>query len=403
MVRDEEFLRSLMESAQSLIAEGGLKALSFRSLASHSGHGIGRLTYRFKNKEDLIEEILLFSLRDHLSNLECFLSDSAAMMTNESQSLAAVVSLYLDDLHLNRRQQCITWMELVSDFSLRRESSHILERSNSEMQGLWQAFLAQAGFDDCRYLSALISDYVTAEIPYSLAIGGDAKYRRLRTAVVRRLTEGILKTERSQDIQPLIKAMMPIAEVSPIRRGVGRPASFADAAASIIVSEGIVAVTHRAVAVASKAPLSTVVHHFPTVDDLVQAGLESMLEHQLRDLSQQPEQPTADSKVHIDHQLVESMYRYHQAAFQLILAASRRPHLQPAISALRGQRGQRTAKLHSRHMLTDGWDVGAVHVLSFVMSGNIFWNMCNDPVAEAGPLIDEIIAFSQRMNPKDRG
>ena len=396
MAEDDKYFHSIMESAQSLIAEGGMKALSLRSLAAHSGCGMGELNYRLGKKGNIVEKILQFSASDYVKILENFLSSSATMLMNDSQSLADVIGLYLDELYLNRRKHCITWMELSNDFALRNQWSSIIDHANSEMRGVWQAFLSESGYEDAFHLSRLISDYLAEEIPYSITIGNLAEYRLLRTAVIRRLAEGILKNEDSQDLQPLIQPMMQ-RSVFLAGRGTARQVALAHAAASLITEEGIAAVTHRAVAAKAKAPLSTIVHHFPTIDDLVQAALEALFDHQWQDLSRQPEPPTVDADMFWNDELLQSLRSYHQAAFQLILAANRRPNLVPAVCAIRGKRGQRAKKLYSGRIPPSDWDVGAVHLLSLIVSGRIFQNNCNEPVAEARSVIDQIKRYSTNI------
>lgn len=113
----------------------------------------------------------------------------------------------------------------------------------------------------------------------------------------------------------------------------GRRAALALAAAQVVAEVGVGRATHRAIAARAGVPLGATTYYFPTLDDLVVAGMQCAAEDYQRELARRgdvlaegedlPRALTECVRGYLDQEsrvLVE---------YELYLAAARNPDLRP--------------------------------------------------------------------------
>jgi len=115
----------------------------------------------------------------------------------------------------------------------------------------------------------------------------------------------------------------------------GRRDRIAAAALAVALTQGVHAVSHRAVAAAAGVPLGSTTYHFATLDDLLAAAMDTAAEAYLAELQawEAGLAPGADLAEALTDQLLDALAHDRArvvAEYELYLASIRRPALAPA-------------------------------------------------------------------------
>lgn len=116
----------------------------------------------------------------------------------------------------------------------------------------------------------------------------------------------------------------------------GRRAALARAAAQIVAEVGVGRTTHRAIAARAGVPLGATTYYFPTLDDLVTAGMQCVADDSRRELTSWAEALAGHDD--LPRALTECVRSYLQeprvlVEYELYLAAARNPTLRPLAEA----------------------------------------------------------------------
>lgn len=117
----------------------------------------------------------------------------------------------------------------------------------------------------------------------------------------------------------------------------GRRAALARAAAQIVAEVGVGRTTHRAIAARAGVPLGATTYYFPTLDDLVTAGMQCVADDSRRELTSWAEALAGHDD--LPRALAECVGDYLEqesralVECELYLAAARNPPLRPLAEA----------------------------------------------------------------------
>ncbi len=119
----------------------------------------------------------------------------------------------------------------------------------------------------------------------------------------------------------------------PLNHGDGREALL-EATVRVVAAKGMRGMTFRAVAEQAGVNNTLIAHHFGTRDRLLAAALEWSMERSigLADLAEYATDAAAFREALIDNVLSDAALQLFQ--FEMVLEASRRPDLQPAVRSL---------------------------------------------------------------------
>lgn len=117
-------------------------------------------------------------------------------------------------------------------------------------------------------------------------------------------------------------------------RGAERKQRIARAVLGVITEHGIEGLTHRRVAAEAEVPLGSTTYYFATLDDLLVAGLADAAERNIADVRAwasrtADDTPLVDRLVDFIQLLTGPRRAEYMAAYQIYLAAIRRPALRP--------------------------------------------------------------------------
>ncbi len=267
---------ALVNAGRALVAGGGLKALSLRSIAEASGWTMGELGYRIGKKEQLLALLIEAEGETARAADAAWLARMSSLRTIDSATFAAVVGGYLDDCAANRRVATIFWEELVLEAGLDPGLCSLVAPRLDEREGFWHQLLV-GRHPEGVILARIITNFVAEEQLHTLVLGQNPTYRLMRDIRIRRLCGGLLADAGSPDgafFEDLLVQLQPASPgVKPLPE---RAQAVARMTANLMMEQGLAAITHRGVAAALGMSPSAVAHHFRARVDLVRGGIEAM-------------------------------------------------------------------------------------------------------------------------------
>lgn len=362
---------AIADAALDAIVQGGLAALTLRPLASSLGVSVTVICARMGSKEQLIDRVVDLAAARDQAFFGRWLTLAARGVPTGAVTRAAFTDLAFRDWIGKGRKQAIFLIELVHDRALHHRPSPALDEWLARAGAFWSTLLF-----DTAVLADVALGYMLDEAGFALGAGDDPAYTLLRVSCLQRLADGVFARDSvsGSEIERLIAVLepdnLPIATTDDPKR-----ARIADAAAQIIVSQGMEAVTHRSVAKAAGVPASTVVYHFGGRAALVVAGLHAVIArfHRTRDRARADNTPPQDDAGARDLVKATSM---------IALASTREPSLLPYALDMRRRRGEniRTADLALLGFGPDaGFDRAAAQVISIALFGMRMAAMARTP------------------------
>lgn len=266
--------------------------MSLRTVAEEAETSVGSISYRIGDRAALIaavldREIALMSAarrewHERVNRLEAL----------RSEILPDLICEWLEQGAQIRRISAIVTCELALMASREPAALPAINLLFDEAEGLWRDLLPMtpAGKD----LAHLVSCYCMDEQVFSILLADETDYRLLRHSTIR----GLLREAPSAGAVAATAAWslwhMALVERLAIPAGpaheddAGPPqgvkAELADQIANLIVSDGVGAPSHRAVAQIAGVATSNIQHHFPTQRDILFAGVEALYRRMRSDI-----------------------------------------------------------------------------------------------------------------------
>ena len=354
---------AIIDAALDVVVAEGLAELSLRPLALKVGVSVTAMSTVMGSKDALIARVIDTAADRDRQFHDRWLTFAKAVAPRNAAERTAIADLAFRDWVVRHRRHACLLIELVHTQGRRECALPQLDAWLDRAACFW----AEMIFGDTS-LAELALGYVIDEAGFALGGSDDPHYAGLRTLCLQRLAMGIFAPHDVADsadapIPRLIALLRPpdaslaIAD-DPKRRHI------ADCAAEIIVSQGMAAVTHRSVALASGVPASTVVYHFGARESLVVAGLHAVIARFHTSLKPdgydqgEPAEATARNLV--------------KATSMIALASAREPSLLPQALDMRRRRGENIRSDDVTRLglpLAPGFDRAAAQVISIAVFG----------------------------------
>lgn len=367
---------ALLLQAIVMVEESGLRGLSLRTLAQKAGISPSLLTYRYGSREGLIRKVF-----DHARTL-----DEAAWQTWEKSfgdegtpgvELASIaMAVVMDAVTCRRRTSLMHWLCMTA---FARDQS--LVPFAPDWAGLaaqfWRGRFREIGLAE--ELAAPFAAGLSGAIRIGLLARQDARLYAWMSDVVLRLCERMLGRPAS------------LSGDSAARRAVERtwleqpghqlssrtetPERILESAVALIVRRGPDALTHRLIAEDSGISLSSMTHHFSSLDEIMVRAFGLIYGRARREsMTGLPEGVSAKA---LSREVLPLILRRARARGpesaamdEIILSASRKPETAPLAGALMAMAGQTSTTLlqglqpaHTQPDRLDG------HIFRFVLSG----------------------------------
>lgn len=389
---------SLLDPAMTLVAQGGLNGLSFRSLAQAVGISVSSITNQASTKIQLIEALVDEARRrDHL-HCAPVLELAAASAPLSGDTLAEFADVQLEHWALLAPLEQIWWSELIQAAATQTDIAQILAPWLAEQRAFWLALSMATRRDDAALLAQALFAASIDERAHGTALQPLAAYRRLRRLGLGRLCHmdfaGRSKIARPGLFDHLVARLGEIEDPLKIDKehtGAAdiRQIELAVAAARVLAWDGASELTHRAVAARANVPVSTLAYHFRTSEDLLKGAMQAIilgLKNAMFVPDAEPLFGTGSSPG----------YFIARSTFTLALHASRSPQLLASAADMRRKRGVNLVHVLNANRPPDRkLDALGAQVLSIAASGAMLAEASRGVDAAtttASALVDDLLA-----------
>ncbi|HYD49301.1 MAG TPA: TetR family transcriptional regulator [Terriglobales bacterium] len=267
---------AVISAARTQVAEEGLRGLSMRKVAARAGNSRGGVTSQAGDKAGLLAGLLADALEFQRRKHKRWLDLTSSLDTSSPEVIAAVVRSFLNEAVTQERSHSLVLCELVAASARRKIHHDDLAILVEEEEMFWCRLQGDA--PNTAILGWAIANYCRDELPFALALQGQAEYHLLRSATISRLVQRFAPMgeqgfavgfERfvTRDESSITN------DDSDLNPGKRRSHELGQAIAGLIQREGIDGVTHRSVAASAGVANSSVAHHYRTREDLLKGGL----------------------------------------------------------------------------------------------------------------------------------
>ncbi len=258
-----------------IVDTGGLKALTLRSLAQKAGVSPSLLNYRFGSRDGLVSRLFEYA-RDLDAEFWHECSETVAAMTLSLHHVP-VISLSIVQTCIQRARSLERLRWICSTLAARDPG--YLGRAG-KWAGLpcafWTGLLRQVGADEA--LGPSLAATMSGAIRTGLVAHDNLLVSAWVSDIVLRATERLLHLPLTmQGDSPARARIEALAQASVALQPEGRtdtPERILTSAAALILSSGPDAVTHRDIASHAGVSLSSLTHHFSSLDAIIRSAFE---------------------------------------------------------------------------------------------------------------------------------
>jgi AcrR family transcriptional regulator len=369
--RDDAATDSLLSAALDLVVREGLPGLTLRPLAKQLGVSPSYVTGRFGAKAEILHHIVGAARQRSARQTKLWTERLAPIDRFNLEQSSDVCEAILDDIVFNWGPLFTLYLELLQacawdDVLLRSFGGWLKDQSL-----FWLQMGAKFGAPEAVLASGLFHGYIIDELAYSLCLGRGPAYRLMRKLSLSRFLSGFMTPT---DLEASGKLFFQLFaeldyDISELRVVHGAaisqdwPGRVVRAAARLITTKGVSAVTHRAVAALADVKPTTLAYRFATQEDLVVGGLEYIIARLLTRIDDTSCAPSEADEPNPGFEIG-------RATFAVALAAARMDRLKPCAADMRRRRGINLVKLVDRHFPQgEGLDAASAQALSSGLTG----------------------------------
>lgn len=377
---------SFLRAARHRIAVHGIGGLSLRRIAQDAGASPGALSYHIGDKATLMARLIDAEIAARHARYGAWQARAAPLDPTCPQTLAAIVTAWLDEAASSCREDTAMACELVLEAGIARDGLPGMSDLFDAEDRFWAGLLGGGRWTAAEPLGKAIAAYCRDELPFTLALAADADYRLLRAATISRLAAGFAGDGAgiARHFDALVDACGQACGSSllPVDLPDGsRKAELAQHIAVLIMEQGIAALSHRAVAARAGVSNSNVAHHFRTSEDLLYAGMGGLIQRMRRELRSPPGQRWHHGLAVI------------RATHAIALAAARDPALRPFALDMRRRRAENVRMDIAAQIGVDvTCDGAAVQAATMVLIGSGLARQADDARQERGVITAHHVA-----------
>ncbi|MEC4590856.1 MULTISPECIES: TetR/AcrR family transcriptional regulator [Nitrospirillum] len=268
----------LIDQAHTLLAQGGLKALSVRNLAAAAGLSTSAVPYHLGDKDSLTQAVFLAGAerdRQAWAQFRVSLGDGGLPVH------ALADALVVQALDLSSRQGTIelVWYELIHQARHTPALRPILTQWYEERRGRYRDLFALAGLPT--HIADIMTHYLVGDRSTLLVAGGASGFALSVVENIRHLCD----PEEGRSALWHERLRRPGGASDDGGEPVGETERrIVAAAVATIIDQGVAAVTHRAVAQRAGVSLSSTTYYFRSRGDIIRRAFQFIHEELRREI-----------------------------------------------------------------------------------------------------------------------
>ncbi|WP_044559068.1 TetR/AcrR family transcriptional regulator [Azospirillum sp. B4] len=267
----------LIDQAHTLLAQGGLKALSVRNLAAAAGLSTSAVPYHLGDKDSLTHTVFGAAMerdREAWRRFRVSLGDEGLPVFALADALVAQA------LALSARQGTIelVWYELIHQARHTPALRPILARWYEERRGRHRDLFALAGLPT--HVADLMTHYLVGDHSTLLVAGGASGFALSVVENIRHLCD----PEDGRAALWHDRLRRPAGQDDGLDQAGETEQRIVAAAVATIIDQGVAAVTHRAVAQRAGVSLSSTTYYFRSRGDIIRRAFQYIHEELRREI-----------------------------------------------------------------------------------------------------------------------
>ncbi len=373
ILRDHAAIDALLSAALNIVVLEGVSGLTLRPLAKQLGVSPSYVTARFGTKADILSHVVEAARLRSEQQTGLWTARLGAIDRFSPEQAADICEAILDDIAFNWGPLYTLYLEALQACAWDEPLRNAFEGWLKDQIDFWLLMGAKFGLPDDILASGLFQGYVIDELAYSLCLSRTPAYRLMRKLTLTRVVSGFTPPADMETSGKLFFQVFAELDydVSALRVVHGAamsqdwPARVVQAAARLITTKGVSAVTHRAVAALADVKPTTLAYRFVTQEDLVIGGLEHIIARLITRIDDPSSAPSPS-----EAQETDPGFEIGRATFAVALAAARMDRLKPCAADMRRRRGINLIKLADRQFPDgDGLDAASAQALSSGLTG----------------------------------
>jgi AcrR family transcriptional regulator len=327
--RSAETKKKIAEAALAVIAEHGVAGLTHRLVAKQAGVSLAATTYHYDTKFDIIQAAAERIFSDYDVAFQR-VAERRRTSPDRSWTFEEFIFQMVASAVTRSRSVSIAWYEIVLQNTRTQKAAHAAGGWLFVARHEWFEIAKAMGVPRMEEVALRVTDTLLSLVLTTLSLG---------------LTRDDIQAVLLEGKDPLIAW----AHAAPNR---GRPPAAASgskgaysrdrilaAAINLLVSDGAVAVTHRAIAAETRLAHTAIAYYFKSIEDLLSAAQEALFEElKMRNEASMIGSGDAisiDDLADFDSVMLVRDATQHQstnlASFSIWLEAARRPELRPMV------------------------------------------------------------------------
>jgi AcrR family transcriptional regulator len=341
--------RSIIDEATSLLAEVGVRGATLRKIGARSGVNFARLATPHGGKDQLLAACFSDVVERDLKQLAAIVEEFARV---EVGNPAPFLWALCEDAGGARRADNLVLTELLLA-STRPELNGIFRDWLTRRHKIMRSMAVACDMDPVAL--DVLGLIVLMECAFAVSNYRSVTYRFLANLGVRealaRLSGRTLVIDQAEVAQHSANYFIDYAAPQPAKRAGDNGAAadgrsrIVEAAAAIIQEEGVDQLTNRAIAKRAGVSLALTTYHFPSINELVVAGLRRVVEVLAASLEPDVTRDQIRAVMLADRRnpagASENLVRVHRGWLQISLMAARSPREERLGYLMRRQVGLR--------------------------------------------------------------
>lgn len=154
--KGERKVEDILKSARTVLTEDGYQGFTMRKIASTAGMAIGNLHYYYKNKDDILHDLLDNTIKVYETTFDHILNDG---IKTDAEKFSEIISRIVVDLGTKQTTRFFPelWALANHDDCVAQGMAQLYQRARKYMRVLIKNLNPQLNEDQCRLVSLFIS------------------------------------------------------------------------------------------------------------------------------------------------------------------------------------------------------------------------------------------------------
>ena len=154
--KGEKKVKEILQAAETVLTEVGYQGFTMRKIASTAGIAIGNLHYYYRNKDDILHDLLDMTIKVYETTFDHILNDASM---SDAEKFSQIISHIVHDLGTKKTTRFFPelWALANHDDYAAEGMAQLYQRARKYLRVLIQNLNPKLSEDQCRIVSLFVS------------------------------------------------------------------------------------------------------------------------------------------------------------------------------------------------------------------------------------------------------